>query len=110
PLMEEPKARHQRPRKVKRRVGSPQGGVISPLLANLYLHWMDNRFHDREGPAQRVGARLVGDADDLIILARHQGKCLGDWVEATAQGWMGLEIKRGKTRTIRLTETGARVD
>ncbi|WP_208108635.1 hypothetical protein, partial [Candidatus Thiosymbion oneisti] len=32
------------------------------------------------------------------------------WVEASAEGWMGLEIKRGKTRTIRLTETGARVD
>lgn len=31
--------------------GTPQGGVISPLLANLYLHWFDVRFH-RDGPGQ----------------------------------------------------------
>jgi len=29
----------------KRRAGTPQGGVISPLLANLYLHWFDKAFH-----------------------------------------------------------------
>jgi RNA-directed DNA polymerase len=29
--------------------GNPQGGVISPLLANLYLHWFDVVFHRREG-------------------------------------------------------------
>jgi RNA-directed DNA polymerase len=30
--------------------GTPQGGVISPLLANLYLHWFDALFHGPEGP------------------------------------------------------------
>lgn len=59
PIMEEPKDRHQPPRKVFPRSGTPQGGVISPLLANLYLHWMDKRFHGRDGPAQFAGAKLV---------------------------------------------------
>ena len=32
--------------------GTPQGGVISPLLSNLYLHWFDKVFHRQSGPAQ----------------------------------------------------------
>ena len=36
-----------RPRK-----GTPQGGVISPLLSNLYLHWFDKLFHREDGPAK----------------------------------------------------------
>lgn len=49
------------------RLGTPQGGVISPLLANLYLHLLD-RIWDRHELARRYGARIVRYADDLIIL------------------------------------------
>lgn len=49
------------------RLGTPQGGVISPLLANLYLHLLD-RIWERQGLAQRYGARIVRYADDLVIL------------------------------------------
>ena len=45
--------RWSRPRK-----GSPQGGVISPLLSNVYLHWFDKLFHRADGPAQWAGAKL----------------------------------------------------
>jgi len=45
--------------------GTPQGGVISPLLANIYLHWFDKLFHRHDGPAQWAKARLVRYADDL---------------------------------------------
>ncbi len=34
------------------RQGTPQGGVISPLLSNLYLHWFDKQFHRADGPSQ----------------------------------------------------------
>lgn len=49
----------QRPRQ-----GTPQGGVISPLLANAFLHWFDRFFHARTGPATWAKARLVRYADD----------------------------------------------
>jgi RNA-directed DNA polymerase len=44
--------------------GTPQGGVISPLLANLYLHWFDKLFYGAHGPGQWAQARLVRYADD----------------------------------------------
>src|SRR5436190_9737640 len=39
--------------------GTPQGGVISPLLANLYLHWFDALFYGPEGPGGRADVKLV---------------------------------------------------
>ena len=54
-----------RPRK-----GTPQGGVISPLLSNLYLHWFDKQFHRADGPSQWAGARLVRYADDCAPRAQ----------------------------------------
>ncbi len=55
------------------RQGTPQGGVISPLLSNVYLHWFDKLFHRADGPAQWAGAKLVRYADDFVVLARYQG-------------------------------------
>jgi RNA-directed DNA polymerase len=56
--------------------GTPQGGVISPLLANLYLHWFDKKFHEPDGPAKWAGAKLVRYADDFVVLSRYPGKRL----------------------------------
>ena len=88
------------------RTGTPQGGVISPLLANIYLHWFDHFFHARGGPAQWAGAELVRYADDLVILARYQSPRLKDWIEETLEQRMGLELNRAKTRVVRLMESG----
>ena len=44
--------------------GTPQGGIISPLLANLYMHWFDKVFHNPEGPGTWAKATLVRYADD----------------------------------------------
>ena len=97
--------RWSRPRK-----GSPQGGVISPLLSNVYLHWFDKLFHRADGPAQWAGAKLVRYADDFVVLARYQGTRLTGWIEPKLEGWLGLEINREKTRVVNLKEEGASLD
>ncbi|TAJ79166.1 group II intron reverse transcriptase/maturase [bacterium] len=86
--------------------GTPQGGVISPLLANIYLHWFDRVFHRDQGPAHWANARLVRYADDFVVMARYQSKALGGWIEGKLEGWLGLVINREKTRTLQLREEG----
>jgi len=90
--------------------GTPQGGVISPLLANIYLHWFDKVFHRSDGPAKWAGAKLVRYADDFVIMARYQGARLQEWIEKTLAEWLQLRINREKTQIIRLNEKGARLD
>jgi len=94
-----------RPRISRPTSGTPQGGVISPLLANLYLHWFDVRFH-RTGPGQWANARLIRYADDFVIMARDIGDDVTGWVEGTVEGWLGLTINRRKTRVIHLKPEG----
>jgi len=87
--------------------GTPQGGVISPLLANLYLHWFDKKFHRPGGPKEWANARLIRYADDFVVLARYQGNRLKQWIESQLEGWLGLVLNREKTRTIQLKEEKA---
>jgi RNA-directed DNA polymerase len=100
-----------RPKVSRPTSGTPQGGVISPLLSNLYLHWFDVRFHRSRGPGTWANARLVRYADDFVLMARFiDGRIIG-WVEETVEGWLGLKINRKKTRVITLTpESDASLD
>lgn len=90
--------------------GTPQGGVISPLLANIYLHWFDWAFHRPTGPAHWASARLVRYADDFVVMARYIAPRLSDFIEEKLEGWMGLVINREKTRVVNLHEVGASLD
>jgi len=90
-----------RPKISRPKSGTPQGGIISPLLANLYLHWFDVRFY-RDGPGRWANAHLIRYADDFVIMARYVGDRITDWVEGTVEGWLGLTINRKKTRVIAL--------
>jgi RNA-directed DNA polymerase len=90
--------------------GTPQGGVISPLLANIYLHWFDKCFHFKDGPANWAKARLVRYADDFVVMARCQSPQLIDWVEKKLEDWLGLKINRNKTRIVDLNEQGTHLD
>jgi group II intron reverse transcriptase/maturase len=79
--------------------GTPQGGVISPLLSNIYLHVLDARWK-RE---HRHLGTLVRYADDFVVLCRTKGEC-----EKAEQGIrgilarLGLELHPNKTRRVEL--------
>lgn len=96
------------PPKVSRsKEGTPQGGVISPLLANIYLHWFDKQFHQADGPASWAKAKLVRYVDDFVVLARYQGERLIGWVETFLEGRARLKLNRDKTRVVNLNDRGA---
>jgi RNA-directed DNA polymerase len=79
--------------------GTPQGGVISPLLANIYLHVLD-----RELSARGVG-ELVRYADDGVVLCRSaaQAQAALDAVDEIF-GSLGLRLHPDKTRVVDLRE------
>jgi len=80
--------------------GTPQGGVISPLLANLYLDPFDHQM-------ERAGWELVRYADDFVILCRSEAEAqaalteVWDWVEAA-----GLTLHPEKTRIVNANAPG----
>ena len=90
--------------------GTPQGGVISPLLANVYLHWFDKVFHSRTGPGEWARAKLVRYADDFVVLAKYQGKELQEYIGEKIEGWMGLELNREKTKIVELQAPKTKLD
>jgi RNA-directed DNA polymerase len=110
PVVEPPGAKGGTPKVSRSKQGTPQGGVISPLLANLYLHWFDKVFHRGDGPAQWAKAKLVRYADDFVVLARYQSPKLIGFIESKLEAWMGLEINRDKTRVMDLKQKGASLD
>ncbi len=82
--------------------GTPQGGVISPSLANVYLHWFDVMFQRQDGPRHWANARLVRYADDFVVMARYQGLRISEWLDAKLEGWLELTINRDKTKVVNL--------
>jgi group II intron reverse transcriptase/maturase len=80
-------------------VGTPQGGVISPLLSNIYLHVLDRVWQRRCG---HLGV-LVRYADDFVVLCRSRAQAeeARRGVELTLQ-YLGLEAHAEKTRLVAL--------
>lgn len=98
------------PKVGRNKTGTPQGGVISPLLSNIYLHWFDKVFYRPDGPAQWANAKLVRYADDFVVLARYQSQRLVEFIETKLEQWLGLELNREKTRIVDLKKAGMSLD
>ena len=92
------------------RKGTPQGGVISPLLANVYLHWFEKVFYSSSGPGNWAKAHIVRYADDFVVMAHYQGSRLRDYVESKIESWLCLELNREKTKVVDLRQAGAGLD
>jgi group II intron reverse transcriptase/maturase len=85
--------------------GTPQGGVISPCLCNVYLHRLDRQW------AQRGRGVLVRFADDLLVMCRTRAEAEAALASLRAiVAELGLQLKDAKTRIVHLTEGGEGVD
>jgi RNA-directed DNA polymerase len=86
-------------------LGTPQGGVVSPLLANVYLHRLDRQWRTRG-----CGV-LVRYADDLVVMCRTKAEAERALVAlAAVLAELGLELKQAKTRIVHLREGGEGLD
>jgi RNA-directed DNA polymerase len=84
--------------------GTPQGGVVSPLLANVYLHRLDRAWRGAYGT-------LVRYADDALVMCRSKGQAVAALARLTALlAALGLEPKAVKTRIVHLAVGGEGVD
>jgi len=78
--------------------GTPQGGVISPLLANVYLHRLD-------ADVRAAGYRLIRYADDFVILADRRWKVEGaDRLVRAVLADIGLEVAEAKSGIVHVRE------
>ena len=84
--------------------GSPQGGVISPTLSNIFLHEVDRQWCRSDGVA--LGdVRLVRYADDMVLLARTEQQARMAWEQLQAQFTaLRLVVNQEKSRLTTLVE------
>ena len=84
--------------------GTPQGGVISPVLANVYLHYaLDLWFEKVVWPRCRGSAKLIRYADDFVVLFEREQDAQAFYAQLEARlGKFGLGVSAEKTRIVRM--------
>ena len=87
--------------------GTPQGGVISPLLANIYLNHLDRKWEE-EGIEKKIGASLIRYADDFIIVSRHSEKWLLSRVRGILERELLLRINEDKSKVVDVEKEAVR--
>ena len=86
------------------RKGTPQGGVISPLLANAYLHILD-RIWRRHHLKEQLGAHIVRYADDFVVLCKEGVEEPLKQVR-NVLGRLELTLNEAKTRIVNADQEG----
>jgi group II intron reverse transcriptase/maturase len=79
--------------------GTPQGGVISPLLANVYLHLIDKIVSNTQSLFSKHGIKIVRYADDFVLMGKELPKEVLEKLK-TLLHRMGLMLNESKTRHI----------
>ena len=88
----------------KNKAGTPQGGVISPLLANIYMHLVDKRINNTKQMFYRQGIRIVRYADDFVLMGKRISKEAIEKLKEILRR-MGLTLNETKTRLLQAQET-----
>ena len=89
--------------------GTPQGGVISPLLSNVYLHWFETCAMLTAKATGQVMS-IVRYADDFVILARKLKEDFVQKIERELEGRFGLTVNREKTKVVDLVKKGVSLE
>ena len=83
--------------------GTPQGGVISPLLANLYLHWLDSTWENKAFGKRPHDAHIVRYAGDFVILCSKRPEFYLEQAKKVLDR-LGLTLNDKKTRIVNAKE------
>lgn len=83
----------------KQKMGTPQGGVISPLLANLYMHLLDRIVSSTTSLFHKYGVTIVRYADDFVLMGKTIPKALLIKLKELLDR-MGLTLNREKTKLL----------
>jgi RNA-directed DNA polymerase len=78
--------------------GTPQGGVISPLLANIYLNVLDTLWKIKR-VQEKLGARLVRYADDAVVVCKGNAERILEGMRIVLSD-LGLTLNETKTRVV----------
>ena len=79
--------------------GTPQGGVISPLLANIYFHLLDRIINNPKSLFSKYGVHIIRYADDFVLMSKSLPAIITDKLKELLNR-MGLSINENKTRQI----------
>lgn len=83
----------------KNKKGTPQGGVISPLLANIYLHLVDRLVNKVGSTFHENGVKIVRFADDFILIGHHIHRAVLEKLQSVL-GRMELILNGEKTHLV----------
>ena len=81
------------------RTGTPQGGVISPLLANIYFHLLDRIINNPNSLFSKQGVKIIRYADDFVLMSKSLPVHVTDKLKELLNR-MGLSLNENKTRQI----------
>lgn len=88
----------------KQKEGTPQGGVISPLLANIYMHLVDKIVNNTKDIFHQTGIRIIRYADDFVLLGEKITEEAMKRLRSVLTR-MGLKLNEQKTRQVQARDT-----
>jgi RNA-directed DNA polymerase len=87
----------------KTKTGAPQGGVISPLLANIYLNLLDRIVNKVGSLYNQMGIKIIRYADDFVLMGKRIPLSVQEKTESILAR-MGLKLNAAKTKVVEATE------
>jgi group II intron reverse transcriptase/maturase len=87
----------------KKKIGTPQGGVISPLLANIYLHMLDKAVNRGNGFFYKYGITIIRYADDWVLMAKRMPREALDYLNRLLKK-IRLSLNEDKSKIVKAEE------